>query len=30
VKQLKAGGIAQVGFEARQHPTLIAGISFAW
>jgi hypothetical protein len=30
VKQLKTGGIAQLGFEARQHPTLIAGISFAW
>ncbi|HWD92088.1 MAG TPA: hypothetical protein VG938_07035 [Verrucomicrobiae bacterium] len=30
LKEFKGGGIAHVGFEAREHPALIAGISFAW
>ena len=30
VKEWKAGGTAHVGFEVRQHPALIAGISLGW
>jgi hypothetical protein len=30
LKELKGGGIAHVGFEVKQRPTLIAGISFGW
>jgi hypothetical protein len=30
LKELKGGGEAHVGFEVRDHPTLIAGITFAW
>ena len=30
VKELKGFGIAHVGFEVKQHPALIAGISFGW
>jgi hypothetical protein len=30
VRELKGGGIAHVGFEVRQHPELIAGITFTW
>jgi hypothetical protein len=29
-KELKGGGVAHVGFEVRDHPALIAGITFAW
>jgi hypothetical protein len=30
VKEWKSGGTAHVGFEVRQHPALIAGISLGW
>jgi hypothetical protein len=30
LKELKGGGVAHVGFEVKQHPALIAGISFGW
>jgi hypothetical protein len=30
VRELKYGGVAHVGFELRQHPALIAGITFGW
>jgi hypothetical protein len=30
LKEFKGGGIAHVGFEVRDHPALIAGITFAW
>jgi hypothetical protein len=30
VKELKGGGVAHLGFEVRQHPMVIAGISFGW
>ena len=31
IKELKGGsGVAHVGFEIRQHPALIAGVTFAW
>jgi hypothetical protein len=30
LKEIKGGGIAHVGFEVRDHPTLIAGITFPW
>jgi len=30
VKEIHGGGIAQLGFEVKGHPALIAGISFAW
>lgn len=30
LKELKGGGIAHVGFEVRQRPTMIAGITFVW
>jgi hypothetical protein len=30
VKELRGGGMARVGFEVRQHPALIAGITFGW
>jgi hypothetical protein len=30
LKELKAGGIAHVGFEVRDRPTVIAGITFPW
>ena len=30
LKELKGGGIAHIGFEEHQHPTMIAGITFVW
>jgi len=30
LKELKGGGVAHLGFEVKQHPALIAGISFGW
>jgi hypothetical protein len=30
LKEFKNGGVAHLGFEVRDHPTLIAGISFTW
>lgn len=30
LKELKGGGVAHLGFEVREHPALIAGISFGW
>src|SRR5262249_54469381 len=30
LKEFKGGGIAHLGFEVREHPSIIAGISFAW
>ena len=30
VKEFKGFGIGHVGFEVKQHPALIAGISFGW
>jgi hypothetical protein len=30
VKEIRGGGVAHVGFELREHPKLIAGITFAW
>ena len=30
IKELKGGGTAHIGFEVRQHPALIAGITFTW
>lgn len=30
IKELKGGGIAHVGLEAKTHPALIAGITFGW
>ena len=30
IKELKGGGAAHVGFEVRQHPALIAGITLGW
>jgi len=30
LKDLKGGGIAHIGFEVREHPQMIAGITFVW
>ena len=30
LKELKGGGIASLGFEVRQRPRIIAGITFTW
>jgi hypothetical protein len=30
LKELKGGGVAHLGFEVKEHPALIAGITFHW